>query len=178
MSMVRFLKKEMTDIWVSPLQLFCPRCSVLSIVQSSSKDWGHVKNASSSPKLQDQPNTCLYQGNHKDRLSLIVIRPELYVLMVIEVRRMKNKKTSVCSRVDVPRAYLTLKWRRLQQMRKKKSIEQQVEVVPARSANTKQVWEPNRVVSSSPWIRANHDRHIVSSLLEARYGRCIVHHHP
>jgi len=52
---------------------------------------------------------------------------------------MKNKKTSVCSRVDVPRAYLTLKWRRLQQMRKKKSIEQQVEVVPARSANTKQV---------------------------------------
>jgi hypothetical protein len=38
--------------------------------------------------------------------------------------------------------------RRLQRMRKE-SMEQQVEVVPARSATTKQVWRPKCVVSSS-----------------------------
>jgi len=31
--------------------------------QSSSKGWGHVENAKSSPKPQDQPNSCLHQGN-------------------------------------------------------------------------------------------------------------------
>ena len=40
--------------------------------------------------------------------------------------------------------------RRLQWMHKQESMEQQVEVVPARSANNKQVWKPKRVVSTSP----------------------------
>ena len=39
--------------------------------------------------------------------------------------------------------------RRLQRMRKKESMEQQVEVIPARSATIKQVWRPEQVVSSS-----------------------------
>jgi hypothetical protein len=39
--------------------------------------------------------------------------------------------------------------RRLQRMRKKESMEQQAEVVPARSATMKQVWWPKQVVSSS-----------------------------
>jgi len=39
--------------------------------------------------------------------------------------------------------------RRLQRMRKKESMEQQAEVVPARSATMKQVWRPKQVVSSS-----------------------------
>jgi hypothetical protein len=38
--------------------------------------------------------------------------------------------------------------RRLQRMLKKESMEQQVEVIPARSATMKQVWRPKRVVSS------------------------------
>ena len=38
--------------------------------------------------------------------------------------------------------------RRLQRMRKKESMEQQAEVVPARSATMKQVWRPKQVVSS------------------------------
>ena len=38
--------------------------------------------------------------------------------------------------------------RRLQRMRKE-SMEQQVEVVPTRSATMKQVWRPKQVVSSS-----------------------------
>src|SRR6185295_15759598 len=39
--------------------------------------------------------------------------------------------------------------RRLQRMPKKESMEQQAEVVPARSATIKQVWRPKQVVSSS-----------------------------
>ena len=39
--------------------------------------------------------------------------------------------------------------RKLQHMRKKESMEQQVEVIPARSATMKQVWRPKQVVSSS-----------------------------
>ena len=39
--------------------------------------------------------------------------------------------------------------RRLQRMRKKESMKQQAEVVPARSATMKQVWRPKQVVSSS-----------------------------
>ena len=39
--------------------------------------------------------------------------------------------------------------RRLQRMRKKESMEQQAEVVPARSATMKQVWRAKQVVSSS-----------------------------
>ena len=39
--------------------------------------------------------------------------------------------------------------RRLQRMRKNKSMEQQAEVVPARSATMKQIWRPKQVVSSS-----------------------------
>jgi hypothetical protein len=34
-------------------------------------------------------------------------------------------------------------------MRKKESMEQQVEVIPARSVTIKQVWTPEQVVSSS-----------------------------
>jgi len=55
--------------------------------------------------------------------------------------------------------YLQLRWcptglshtqkRRLQWMRKKESMEQQVEVAPARSATMKQAWRPKQVVSSS-----------------------------
>jgi len=39
--------------------------------------------------------------------------------------------------------------RRLQRMRKKESMEQQAEVVPAKSATMKPVWRPKQVVSSS-----------------------------
>jgi len=39
--------------------------------------------------------------------------------------------------------------RRLQRMRKKESMEQQAEVVPAKSATIKPVWRPKQVVSSS-----------------------------
>ena len=39
--------------------------------------------------------------------------------------------------------------RRLQRMRKKESMEQQAEIVPARLATMKQVWRPKQVVSSS-----------------------------
>ena len=39
--------------------------------------------------------------------------------------------------------------RRLQRMRKKESMDQQEEVVPARSTTMKQVWRPKQVVSSS-----------------------------
>jgi len=39
--------------------------------------------------------------------------------------------------------------RKLQRMPKKESMEQQAEVVPARSATIKQVWRPKQVVSSS-----------------------------
>ena len=55
--------------------------------------------------------------------------------------------------------YLQLRWcpsglshtqkRRLQRMSKKESMEQQAEVVPARSVTMKQVWMPKQVVSSS-----------------------------
>ena len=38
--------------------------------------------------------------------------------------------------------------RRLQRMRKKESMEQQAEVVPARSTTMKKVWKPKQVVSS------------------------------
>jgi len=38
--------------------------------------------------------------------------------------------------------------KRLQWMRKKESMEQQVEIVPARSATMKQVWRHNQIVSS------------------------------
>ena len=48
--------------------------------------------------------------------------------------------------------------RRLQRMRKKESMEQQAEVVPAKSATMKPVWRPKQVVSSL-------DEE------EARYGR-------
>ena len=47
--------------------------------------------------------------HHKDRLSLIMIWSKVYLLMVKEVRTTRNKKTSVCSRVDVPQTYLTIK---------------------------------------------------------------------
>ena len=47
--------------------------------------------------------------HHKDRLLLIMIWSEVYLLMVKEVRTTRNKKTSVCSRVDVPQTYLTIK---------------------------------------------------------------------
>ena len=39
--------------------------------------------------------------------------------------------------------------RRLQYMRKKEAIEQQVEVVPKMSATMKKVWQPKQVVSTS-----------------------------
>jgi len=39
--------------------------------------------------------------------------------------------------------------RRLQRIRKKESMEQQAEVVPARSATMKHVWRPKQVVSQS-----------------------------
>ena len=39
--------------------------------------------------------------------------------------------------------------RRLQCLRNKESMEQQAEVVPARSATMKQVWRPKQVGSSS-----------------------------
>ena len=55
--------------------------------------------------------------------------------------------------------YLKLTWcpsdlshtqkRRLQRMRKKDSMEQQAEIVPAKSATMKPVWRPKQVVSSS-----------------------------
>jgi len=44
--------------------------------------------------------------------------------------------------------------RRLQRMRKKEFMEQQAEVVPARSTTMKQVWRPKQVVSSSAWRRS------------------------
>ena len=39
--------------------------------------------------------------------------------------------------------------RRLQRMRKKEAMEQQVEAVPKASATTKKVWRPKQVVSTS-----------------------------
>ena len=69
-----------------------------------------------------------------------------------------------CSKADEKGAkqdskYLQPKWcptglshiqnRRLQRMCKKESMEQQVEVIPTRSATVKQVWRPKQVVSSS-----------------------------
>jgi hypothetical protein len=55
--------------------------------------------------------------------------------------------------------YLQLRWcpsglshtqkRRLQRMHKQESVEQQLEVVPARSVTTKQVWRPKQIVSPS-----------------------------
>jgi len=79
--------------------------------------------------------------HHKDRLLLIMIWSEVYLLMVKEVRRTRNKKTSICSRVDVPQAYLTLK-RVGCSRRASKNNRATVEVVPVRSANTRQVWKP------------------------------------
>ena len=62
--------------------------------------------------------------------------------------------------------------RRLQRMRKKESMEQQVEVVPARSATMKQVWRPKQVVSSSAWKRSK-IWPIEFIALRTKYGRCI-----
>ena len=47
--------------------------------------------------------------HHKDRLSLIVIRSEVYLLMVKEVRRTRNKTISVCNRDGVPQTHLIVK---------------------------------------------------------------------
>ena len=62
--------------------------------------------------------------------------------------------------------------RRQQRMRKKESMEQQVEVVPARSATMKQVWRPKQVVSSSAWKRSK-IWPIDFITLRTKYGRCI-----
>ena len=61
--------------------------------------------------------------------------------------------------------------RRLQRMRKE-SMEQQVEVVPARSAAMKQVWRSKQVVSSSAWKRSK-IWPIEFIALRTKYGRCI-----
>ena len=74
------------------------------------------------------------------------------------------KKDIECSKADEKGSkrdlkYLQPKWcpsglshtqkRRLQWMCKNESMEQQVEVIPARSATVKQVWRTKRIVSSS-----------------------------
>ena len=62
--------------------------------------------------------------------------------------------------------------RRLQRMRKKESMDQQAEIVPARSATMKQVWRSKQVVSSSAWRRSE-IRPIEFIVLRTKYGRCI-----
>ena len=62
--------------------------------------------------------------------------------------------------------------RRLQRMRKKESMEQQAEVVPARSATMKQVWRPKQIVSSSAW-RKSKIRPIKFIALRTKYSRCM-----
>ena len=74
------------------------------------------------------------------------------------------KKDIDCSKADEKGVkqdskYLQPRWcpsglshnqkRRLQRMRKKEAIEQQVEAVPKMSAITKKVWRPKQVVSTS-----------------------------
>ena len=59
--------------------------------------------------------------------------------------------------------------RRLQQMRKKESMEQQVEVIPARSATIKQVCRPKQVVSSST-LRRSKIQPIEFIALRIKYG--------
>ena len=62
--------------------------------------------------------------------------------------------------------------RRLQRVRKKESMEQQAEVVPARSATMKQVWRPKQIISSSAWRRSK-IQPIEFIALRTKYGRCI-----
>ena len=73
------------------------------------------------------------------------------------------KKGIDCSKTDEKSTkqdskYLQLRWcpsgsthtqkRRLQHLRKKESMEQQVEATPERSTNVKKVWRPKQVVST------------------------------
>ena len=77
------------------------------------------------------------------------------------------KKDIDCSKADEKGVkqdskYLQPRWcpsglshtqkRRLQRMRKKDAMEQQVEAVPKMSAITKKVWRPKQVVSTSTWL--------------------------
>jgi hypothetical protein len=69
--------------------------------------------------------------------------------MIKEGRKTRSKTTSVCSQGGVSQAFLTLKKKATQKRRLQELMEQEMEVIPARLAFTKQVWKPKRVVSSS-----------------------------
>ena len=64
----------------------------------------------------------------------------------MKVRRTARKFQHLKSQGGVPQAYLTHKKRRLQRMRKEKSMEQQVEVIltkpKQKTTSMKKVWKP------------------------------------
>ena len=85
--------------------------------------------------------------HHNDRLLLMVIWARS-VHVLNSVRIIANKVLRIHNRGGVPRDYLTPKRGGCNGCTRK-SMEQQAEVVPAKSATMKQVWRPKQVVSSS-----------------------------